>query len=460
MKTLSALAAALALTLGAYSPTAAHAAGEVVSDASTELALDVGKGRLIRLDRAAATVFIADPKVADVQVKSPTLVYVVGKAPGGTSLFAVDAREQMILNLNLAVGFDAARLQKVIKQQAPDSQVEVASVNEAVVLTGKVATASQGEEILRLAARFVAVEGEAGREDKGVRLINRLTVEQANQINLRVRVAEVSRKARDVLGFNWDSFGNVGGTLLGVATGRPIFADAAVRGAFQRAGGLDSVIAQYRNGSTDVNVMVDALKEQGLVSVLAEPNLTALSGEPASFLAGGEYPIPVPQTGENQITVDYKQFGVSLAFVATVLDGGRINLNVRPEVSQLSAAGAISLNGLTIPALTTRRAETTVDLASGQSFAIAGLLQNAVTENVRKLPALGEIPVLGALFRSKEFQKNQSELVIIVTPYLVKPVNQKLATPADLFKTGSPHAAPPAAALADAKAAPLAEKKG
>jgi pilus assembly protein CpaC len=459
MKILPALAAALALTLGAYAPTAARAAAEVVSGASTELALEVGKGRLIRLDRAASTVFIADPKIADVQVKSPTLVYVVGKAPGGTSLFAVDAREQMILNLNLAVGFDAARLQELIKQQAPDSDVTVTAANEAVVLSGKVASASQGEEILRLAARFVFTgDGEAS-EDKGERLINRLTVEQANQVNLRVRVAEVSRKARDVLGFNWDSFGNVGGTLFGLATGRPIFTDAAKRDVFARGPGLDNLVAQYRNGSTDVNVMIDALKQNGMVSILAEPNLTALSGEPASFLAGGEYPIPVPQMGENQITVDYKQFGVSLAFVATVLDGGRINLNVRPEVSQLSDAGAITLNGLTIPALTTRRAETTVDLASGQSFAIAGLLQNDVTQTIRKTPALGDVPVLGQLFRSKDFQKNQSELVIIVTPYLVKPVSQKLATPNDLFKTRAPAAALAEAAASD-KAAPAAEKKG
>jgi pilus assembly protein CpaC len=213
------------------------------------------------------------------------------------------------------------------------------------------------------------------------------------------------------------------------------------------------VLAGVRTNTADVNVLVDALAQKDLVTVLAEPNLTALSGEPASFLAGGEYPIPVPQGGaSNQVTIEYKKYGVSLDFVATILDGGRITLNVRPEVSQLSTAGAITFNGITVPALTTRKAETTVDLASGQSFAIAGLLQNTGAQDVHKFPGLGDVPVLGALFRSKDFQKNESELVIIVTPYLVKPVSQKLATPLDLLKPDGAPAADGAATAANLKA--------
>ncbi|WP_395672818.1 type II and III secretion system protein family protein [Phenylobacterium sp.] len=430
MRPLATLSVAMLLAASAAAP-AAHAAAEVVSGAAAELALEVGKGRLIRLDRAAKTVFIGDPKIADVQVKSPTLVYVVGKAPGGTSLFAVDAADQMVANLGVAVGFDAPRLQDAIRQHAPDSEVRVSSVNDAVVLSGKVVSPAQGEEVLRMAARFVFVDNQADRADRGERLINRLTVETPNQVNLRVRVVEVSKSAREVLGFNWESLGGIGETVLGLATGSKVFEGAAgTSDILARQNGVNSIFAGSRDG--DINVLIDALKQKGLVTVLAEPNLTAVSGEEASFLAGGEYPIPVPQ-GDRQITIDYKKYGVSLAFVATILDAGRISLKVRPEVSQLTQAGAITLEGVRVPALTTRRADTTVDLGSGQSFAIAGLLQRTTSEDIKKLPALGDVPVLGQLFRSKEFQKSESELVIIVTPYLVKPSSQKLATPADLF---------------------------
>lgn len=428
MKRFAAIAAALSVGAGTLAPQSALAAAAVVAGPSSELAVEAGKGRLIRLDRPAATVFIADPKIADVQVKSPTLVYVLGKAPGATSLFALDAGERMIADLAVNVGIDTARLDQALKRHAPNSQVQVESVDGALILSGKAGSAAEGADILRIAAQFVPGEGEA----RAGRLINRIVVEQPNQINLHVRVAEVSKQAREVLGVNWDAMGLLGEGMVGLATGRQIFTNPASRETFSRLNGTDTIVGSYQDGDLDLNVLVDALKQKGLVKVLAEPNLTAVSGEPASFLAGGEYPIPVPQRGEDLITIDYKQFGVSLSFVATVLDGGRISLNVRPEVSQLSEAGAITVQGLTVPALTTRRAETTVELGSGQSFAIAGLLQNTSNETLRKLPGLGDIPVLGNLFRSKEFQKNESELVIIVTPYLVKPASRTLATPADL----------------------------
>jgi pilus assembly protein CpaC len=398
-------------------------------------------------------VFIADPKIADVQVKSPTLVYVVGKAPGSTSLFAIDKQEQMIANLAVNVGIDEARLRELIRAQAPSSQVQVASAGDSLILTGNVASAAEGADVLRIATLFM----QGDPKDRADRLINRLTIDAPNQINLRVKIAEVSRDASQQLGFNWESLVQVGqgGGFLGWATGADIVSDAGKL--VRPAGAAGAIVAGMVNPASgkDINVLIDALATKNQVTILAEPNLTAVSGETASFLAGGEFPVPVPQ-GLNQTTIQFKQFGVSLAFVATILDGGRISLNVRPEVSQLSSTGSITVGGVTVPALTTRRAETTVDLASGQSFAIAGLLQNNVTNELQKLPGAGDIPVLGQLFRSKRFQRNESELVIIVTPYLVKPVSRRLATPVDREAVAG--RAPPA--LPAAAVAAVVEKKG
>jgi pilus assembly protein CpaC len=419
-----ALAFALA-SLVAAAPGVASAGAEVVSGAETQVAMEVGKGRLMRLSRPAATVFIADPKIADVQVKSPTLVYLLGKAPGATTFFALDAKEETIANLAVSVGYDAGRLATLLREQIPGAKVEVTAANGALVLSGKVGSAAEGADVLRIASLFVQADTKEG----GGRIVNRLVVEAPNQVNLRVRVVEVSREASRQLGFNWESIASVGQGQLGWATGTDIVNDAGKL--VRPAGAAAALVGSLVTGDVNINLLIDALETKNQVTVLAEPNLTAVSGEPASFLAGGEFPIPVSQE-DQQITVEYKKFGISLDFVATILDSGRISLNVRPEVSQLSPTGAVTLNGITIPALTTRRAETTVDLGSGQSFAIAGLLQNQVTREAKSLPGLTGVPVLGQLFGSKRFQRNESELVIVVTPYLVTPVSQRLATPADL----------------------------
>lgn len=440
MKRLAFLFATAVLAAGVQLPTRAHAAAEVVAGAETELKLEAGKGKLIRLTRPASTVFIAEPKIADVQVKSPTLVYVVAKAPGATSLFAIDKQEQMIANLAIKVGFDSERLGELILAQAPGSQVQVTSAGDGVVLTGKVGTSAEGADILRVAGLFV--QGDA------TKVVNRLTVSEPNQINLRVRIAEVSRSAINQLGVSWQGAGSLGDVLLQGLSGR--FLETAASAADVPAGVLTGSI----RGDVNLDVVIDALQKKQLVSILAEPNLTAVSGEPASFLAGGEFPIPVPQ-GLNDIVITFKQFGVSLSFVATILDGGRISLNVRPEVSQLSTTGSVVLRDITVPGLTTRRAETTVELGSGQSFAIAGLLQNSVTQDIKGIPKMSDLPILGALFRSKRFQRDESELVIIVTPYLVKPVSHRLATPVDHEAVSGV-----APAIASTPIAPTTEKKG
>jgi len=309
----------------------------------------------------------------------------------------------------------------------PRSAVSVSTIDDQLVLEGTVFSASEGEDIRRLAARFVADPKQ---------LLNKMRVNAPNQVNIRVRVAEMSRTVVKQFGFNWQSMFGAGNFILGLATGRS-FVDVA-SGLATRAAGqltadtLNNVGAGFKAGNQDVNVLLDALENHGLINVLAEPNLSAVSGEPASFLAGGEFPIPVPQ-GNNTISIDFKKFGVSLNFVATIAEGNRINLHVLPEVSQLSTTGAITLDNIVVAALTTRRAETTIELASGQSFAIAGLLQNNITQNLDKFPWLGDVPVLGSLFRSTAFKHDESELVVIVTPYIVRPTNtaNRLMAPSD-----------------------------
>ncbi len=426
---ISILCATTALNL----PVARHAlaGAQVVGPATSQISLEIGKGSLIRLDSPAASVFIADPKVADVDVKSPTLVYVTGKAPGQTTLFAVNEHDAVLANMGVSVHFDESELRQDLKRMLPGSNIGISTANNSLVLSGTAASAADSESAKAIAARF-APDAE--------HVVNTMQVNAPNQINLRVRVAEISRDIIKQFGFNWGAGGaGPGHFQFGAATGSGAltapatvgFSPATLTPNVATVGTADSLFAAFATHGMDLNVLVDALDSEGLVTVLAEPNLTAVSGAPASFLAGGEFPIPVPQ-GLNVTTIDYKKFGVSLSFVATITDGGRINLVVKPEVSELSTDGSIELNGITVPSLTTRRTETTVDLASGQSFAIAGLLQNNVSQSIQKFPGLGNVPILGALFRSDKFERNESELVIIVTPYIVRPTSdQRLASPTD-----------------------------
>ena len=386
------------------------AALEVISSVGAALHLEVNKGRLIRLDRPAETIFIADPEIADIQVKSPRLVYLLGKKPGETTLYAVDQAEAVLANVDVSVTHNLSRLRRAVHALHPMAEIEISSVDGTLVLDGTVASASVVENVRRLAIRF------AGSAEA---VITRLGVDAPNQVNLRVRIAEVSRDVDKQLGFNWSVLGSIAGFSLGLTTTNPFAA---------------AVTQQISNiGSSDFNTVIDALEEEGLLKILAEPNLTAMSGETASFLAGGEFPILVPDS-EGRVTIEFKKFGVSLAFTPTLVGSSQINLHVRPEVSQLSNENAVTLGGFEVPSLITRRAETTVELASGQSFAIAGLLQNNTTHDISKVPGLGDLPVLGGLFRSDRFQRDESELVIIVTPYVVRPVSGRpMSAPTDGF---------------------------
>ncbi len=402
------------LVLGLATTTIATAAGPV---SYQMIELSVGQGKAVRLPGAADTVAVARPDVADVQVPAPTTMFVFGKAPGRSTVSAFAKDGHVLASVDVKVNADA-RTVKDRLPQLPGANADAEGVGNVIHLSGDVATPIQAVEAIAL-AQAAATRPELVSGD--------LRVTQPTQVNLRVRVAEVSRTVSKELGFNWESLVGIGGSQFLVGIGRDLVS-GGVDGLIQRSPtGADSFGIRRVGTNTDFNAVVDALAQDGLITVLAEPNLTARSGETASFLSGGEFPIPVNNGGTSTgsgtaITVQFKQFGIALDFTPTVLDDGRISLHVRPEVSELDRDAGIDINGLRIPGLRVRRADTTVELGSGQSFAIAGLVQSNSTNNIQKVPGLGNLPILGALFRSTRFQRNESELVIMVTPYLVRPV--------------------------------------
>lgn len=405
---------ALALALLLSAPALAQPA-----QTTRALALTVGHSEVITLPAAAASALVARPEVADVQMPARTRAFVFGKAPGRTAVVALAANGEVIANLVVEVLPDVARLREELAV-VPGARVGLSGT--AIVLDGEVASPAAAERVAVLALAAAGGKAEA--------VINRLSVAMPTQVNLRVRVAEVSRSLAREIGFNFDVFGRLGGFQLGLATGRSIV-DAATRDIVRSPGGAASLALTRRTDTLDMNAVIDALEEDGLVTVLVEPNLTARSGETASFLSGGEFPIPISQSLGN-VVIEFKRFGVSLDFTPTVLDSGRISLKVRPEVSELNEVASVQLGSIRVPGLSVRRAETTVELGSGQSFAIAGLVRANQTNIRRAVPLLGQIPVLGALFRSTRFQRQETELVIIVTPYLVTPTNPAaLALPTD-----------------------------
>jgi len=422
---LLAAAAALAVTVSSGAPARA---AEVVPTSTEAVTIEVNEGHLVRIERPASAVFVANPEIAEVAVKSPRLIYVFAKKPGETTLYAVDQKEAVVANLRLVVTHDLSTLSDGLSRMVPEGQVTAESVSGAIVLTGSVATPAEAEDARRLASRFLG---------EGDEVINRLQVTQSNQVNLRVRIAEVSRTALRQFGINWEALADVGNFTFGLATGNPIFLEPVEIGGtvFQpvntRFNGVNNVIGGFHNNDVSVDTLIDLLAEDNLIAILAQPNLTALSGETASFLAGGEFPVPVPD--DDGIAIEYKKFGVGLSFTPTVLSPNRISMKVNPEVSQLSNEGNIVIEGIQVPSLTTRRAETTVELASGQSFAIAGLMQNNSSFDHSRVPGLGDMPILGDLFKSDRFNRQETELVIIVTPYIVKPIDDPatVALPTD-----------------------------
>jgi pilus assembly protein CpaC len=376
--------------------------------------VEINKGKLVRLPANASTVVVADPDIADVQVLSPTLIYISGRKIGETSVLAIDGKDTVVLDGTVSVTHNLSKLKDSVTQSLPASTVEFDSTDSAIVLKGDVQSPYQAERIQKLASTFL-------RENQSV--VNFLNAKDGDQVLLKVKVAEVSRTELKRFGINLNALLSAGDIAFSLATNT-------------LGAGLGALGNTLTSSASDLTTVVEALENDGLLTILAEPNLTTKSGVTANFLAGGEFPIPVQQGGQQQgITIEYRQFGVSLDFTPVVLSADKISLSVRPEVSSLSQTNSVMANGFNIPTLLTRRASTTVELGSGESFAIAGLLRRDDSNDINKVPGLGELPILGALFRSNRFQNEQTELVIIITPYIVRGVaNTELATPLDNYR--------------------------
>lgn len=367
------------------------------------ISVEINKGTVVRLPGEASVVAVADPNIADVEVMAPNLISLQGRGVGQTSVTAFNDLGDEILNETVTVTHNLTRLNNIIKSVMPGSKVAFSSVDGALVMTGEVDSPLEADKAQRMVTPFL----------NGGTLVNMLMINGSDQVMLQVRVAEVSRTELKRFGINLGAVLNSGNFAFGLLNGRNLASGL-------RSSNLDGAgIGQYRGDNFTLDTVIDALAEDNLIKVLAEPNLTTTSGKSANFLAGGEFPIPVPGQ-DGQVTIEFREYGISLRFTPVVLSREKISLTVAPEVSELSQIGAIEVANFNIPALTTRRAETTVELGSGQSFAIAGLLQHNNSNNISKFPGLGDLPVIGALFRSTEYRNDETELMIFVTPFLVR----------------------------------------
>lgn len=445
LKSLLAAAGAVAPLALTLAPATAQAQSLVRP--ANDVVVSIGKGQLVTTAGRMADVFVADDKIADVQVKSARQLYVMGKAPGVTTIYATNAAGDVVWSANVKVGSNIDSIGQMLQLAMPDAQITATSIGSGTtLLTGTVASPEDAAEAQRLVTAYL---GGGGNNAAAVNVISRLKMATPLQVNLQVRIAEVSRSLVKILNSNLSTLDSTGGFKFGIGQGRAPAAVTTLPGlplgvngtssgyvvdpitgrlallpgsSIGQASGLTTLGGMGRLFGMNILGSLDAGETAGMVTTLAQPNLTALSGETADFLAGGEFPIPISQ-GLGAVTVEYKRWGISLAYTPTVLANGRISLRVRPEVSEISTQGAVSQGDFVIPAITTRRAETTIELGSGQSFMIAGLMRNNTRNQVQKLPGAGDVPILGALFRSTNFQRDETELVIVVTPYLVTPVN-------------------------------------
>lgn len=402
-----------------------------------QLDVPLNKSQILNVDQNFARAMIGNDEIADILPMTNRSLYVLGKQMGTTSLTLYDQNNNMIAVVDVAVGPDVVSLRRQLSQLLPGEKVGADISNDSIVLTGVVSNAPAVDRAVQLAKTYA-----------GENVVNMMSVGGSQQVMLEVRFSEMNRQVGKQIGLNSAFITNNGRFQGGFGDNAPstaLLTNENGNPTVNIGGILESfgiVAGSFNVGSLNIFGALDALERKGVVKTLAEPTLIALSGETASFLAGGEFPIPVVQNSDGNnggnITVEFKPFGVSLAFTPTVLADGVINLVVEPEVSSIDPSASIRVNGLQIPGLQTRRANTTLELRDGQSFAIAGLIRKDFQDTVRQFPILGSIPIIGSLFRSTSFSKQETELVIIVTPRLVKPMNADMVRlPTDRVKDPS-----------------------
>lgn len=379
-------------------------AARTVGGQQSAFSIQVGQGRLLNFEQPVTNVFVADPKVADVQIVSPTWVYLFGKKSGATNLIALDGQAAVRASLRLQVSASDQTARQALQAAGSQPAIKVRTVGNQLVVSGRTDSIEQAVDTQAIVDQNAPPGGS---------VINNATYAGASQINIRVRFAEVSRNELRRYGVNWDALVNSGSFSFGLVTGSSLISNAS-----------NVVSAGYNGGGDSVQALINALQSDGLVKILAEPNITTVTGQTASFLAGGEIPVPVP-VNRDLIGVQYKKYGVSLLCTPTLLPDGRISMQVKPEVSSVVSGSNVQIAGYSIPALQLRSADTVVQVGSGQTFAIGGLFQASDSNDIDQLPVIGDIPIIGQLFRSRRFQHKETELVMLITPYLVAPSSDR-----------------------------------
>ena len=407
----------------------------------TNLVIPMGRSELVSLPRKVSEVAVANPNVADVYVHGRKKFSVVGVTVGETTIRAFDDNHNLIREINVAISYDLPSIRKALKTFFPNERIGLEMVNRNIALVGEVSDISVARQAVKIVSEFVVpsvnfdgsgnvslVNVRNGGQDRErlYPILNLLKVSTGQQVLLRVRVGEIKRTALKNLGFNLDILQDIGATTLTIGTSN--ISSLSTFGTFG---------ATYTSGGDRLGGVLSALEADGLFRTLSEPNLTSLSGEKAEFLAGGEFPVAVPQ-GDNTISIEYKPFGVAVAFVPYVLSNNRIRINVEPEVSEISDNSIVEIDGNQVPTINTRRVKTTVELAPGESFMIAGLIKDEVKSQIEQVPGAKELPILGALLRSTSYQRDETELVIAVTPYIVDPLKSSdVKLPTDDFRPAS-----------------------
>jgi pilus assembly protein CpaC len=416
------LCSALTAPLMATAARAEEAAPGTASAFASEIVVAAGKSQVVALPAPYTDVMVADPKVADVLPLSNRSIYVVGKTMGSTAITVYGPGKKLISAANVVVGADIESLKTRLHDVLPNEQdIAVRAANQSIVLSGTVSSPVALGQVLSLAESYAPQK-----------VVNMLGVQGTQQVMLSVRFVEMQRSTAKDLQLNLRTVSTGGDPAFGINTGDTINGNTNVLSNL-----FGEATARLSRGADGLELLFDALEQKGLVKTLAEPTLVAMSGDTASFLAGGEFPIPVSQSNSGgttpTITIEYKQFGVALGFTPTILKDGLVNLEVNPEVSAIDPTVSVSLGDIKVPGIKVRRAHTTVELRDGESFTIAGLLKEDYQSQIRQFPFVGDIPVLGALFRSNGYQRNESELVIVVTPHLVSPRRGPVAEPGQGF---------------------------